>query len=80
MQFHTTYSYINNKILIKKRIGYLKNWLPKKKIDKYPIKKIIIDPIVNLKVSLEFGGFLIYIKIMVTNQKTAKKLQPINTA
>tara|TARA_B110000438_G_C15772846_1_gene632723 strand:+ start:358 stop:651 length:294 start_codon:yes stop_codon:yes gene_type:complete len=74
-KFHTTYSYIDTEILIKKRIDYLK-----KRINKYPIKKIIIDPIVSLKVSLDFWGFLINIKIMLKNQKTAKKLHPINTA
>ena len=75
VKFHTTYSYIGTEILIKKRIDYLK-----KRINKYPIKKIIIESIVSLKVSLDFGGFLINIKIMLKNQKTAKKLQPINTA
>ena len=54
--------------------------LRKKRINKYPIKKIIIDPIVSFKVSLDCGGFLINIKIMLKNQKTAKKLQPINAA
>ena len=41
------------------------------------IKKINVDIKVNLKVSLDLGGFRININNTVINQKNARKLHPI---